>query len=150
VAGTRKAGVSEVIVDVEVFVVHPDRVRFARGPLELLAIAGQSMKERGGQVLDGLEVDAAVIVLEGPGVEDHGAADVHRKAGGLPEEEVIVLSRQSIICVTRHSSFLLALVPTRFVSSVLRATPLAVPAARTYPALPSSSARTVSPEGVPS
>jgi hypothetical protein len=70
--------VTEVVVEVEVIVVHPDCVVLSGNPRELLAVAWDQVQNGFGESLDGLEVDSAMVGAQSSGLEDVRTGDVHR------------------------------------------------------------------------
>ena len=66
-----------MIVDVELGIVGPDRLCSVRDPDNLLAVARDVVEDRGIELLDGREVDAAFLMGERTGVEDLDRRHVH-------------------------------------------------------------------------
>ncbi len=85
-------GAADVVADVEVLVVDPDRVREpGRDPADPLPVPGDE-RDAGGDVLD----EAVEVKAAGRRLEDHDAADVHRRRRLLEVEERHVERRQPV------------------------------------------------------
>jgi hypothetical protein len=87
VARARQAGMSHVVLDVEVLIVDPDRVAFERGVGEHLAVAWNQVEPRLDVVADPLHVDAARRGAERPGFVGRGPGDVHVVGRALGDEK---------------------------------------------------------------
>jgi hypothetical protein len=101
-ARVRQAGVAQVEVEVERRVVDPDGGALEGRPLEHLAVARDSMQDRGVCLANRFEVDAAALGTQGAGVEDLRRGDVGVGHRPLEHEEGVVERRQAVVGVGGH------------------------------------------------
>ena len=97
VARARKARVPDVVVEVEVIVVHPDRIVLDRDPGEPLTVTGDLMQARRDTGPDALDVDPSVGGRERARLEDRRAPEMHVGLRALEEEERAVLSGERFV-----------------------------------------------------
>ncbi len=93
---------AQVVVEVEVRVVHPDGMADQRHVLEALAEAGMAPDAGSGESPDAREVDAAVGAEQRPALEDRNGADVHVHVLVFDLEEGGVESREAFIVRVGH------------------------------------------------
>jgi hypothetical protein len=101
-SGPRQAGVAQVVVEVEVVVVLPDRMPLDRDPLELLPEARRQVQPGLDASADGLEVDTAVGTQQRPGIEDEGGGGVREPARALERQKGRALCTESFVGVACH------------------------------------------------
>ncbi|GIW41897.1 MAG: hypothetical protein KatS3mg076_2474 [Candidatus Binatia bacterium] len=97
-----KTRVTDVVVEVEALVVHPDGVVKHGNVGELLAVAGDAVKIRRDVLPDLLGIDAAVGLLQGAGLENHRRGDVHGGVVPLEKQEGVVECTQALVGVSAH------------------------------------------------
>ena len=96
----------DVVVDVEAVVVDPDRVVLERDVAQLLAVARDLVQQAGGQLLEGLSVDAAIGLAQGPGLQNLCGGDMHVGVRLLEYQKRIVERRQTVVGVAGHEKLL--------------------------------------------
>jgi hypothetical protein len=97
--------VSDVIEQVEVVVVDPDRMSGKRNPSEFLPEARRSLQGCLGEFEDAIELETAILTDQRPGFEDPHRADVHVDAWRLEVQEGTIESGESIGMCVGHGNF---------------------------------------------
>ena len=108
VAGSRKAGVANVKVEVEGVVVDPDRSAVVRDERETLAIARDVLQLRLDVVTDQLDVDPTVVLREGACLEEHDGRHMHVRRPGLECEKRRIEIREGFVEGLSHVLFSLS------------------------------------------
>jgi hypothetical protein len=89
-SGPGKADVPDVVVEVEVWIVDPDRAVFDRDPQQFLTVAGDPVQYAFITGADLPDVDSTLLRLQGSGFEDLDPRYVHRSRRCLREQEGVV------------------------------------------------------------
>jgi hypothetical protein len=84
-AGLGERGVSHVVVEIEMRIVHPDGVVEHGDLVEALPISRDEVKKTLGSALDEVDVDSARFAAKGADIEDVCRGDVHAHIALFPE-----------------------------------------------------------------
>ncbi len=100
---SRQAGVANVVVEIEIGVVHPDRMVGERNPVQHLAVARDEVQDRLDRSAQLDEIDTAVSGPQRSDIVDLCRRDVHVHVRPFHQKKRIVLRRKTLVFVTRHS-----------------------------------------------
>ena len=99
-ARTGKRGVANVVVEIEMGVVHPDRALLERHPQKLLPIAGNFVQATFDELPDLPDLDASPFRRHVSAFVDGDGRDVQGRVDVLGHQETVVLGRQALVGIT--------------------------------------------------
>jgi hypothetical protein len=106
VSWLRQGNVPDVVVNVEMLVVHPHGMILDGHIRQPLAIAGNEVRPGGDVVANPIDVDAAIGCLQRFGFKCRRAGDVHRAGRRLHEKKRVVEKGETVVIIRGHRDFL--------------------------------------------
>src|SRR6266481_7425138 len=102
----RQRDVTDVIINVEMLIVHPHGMIRHRDISQPLAVARNEVQPRGDVVANLIDVDAAIGCPERPALERCPAGNVHGAGGGLHHEKRVVEEAETVVGMRRYGDVL--------------------------------------------